>query len=616
MAVDFHAWAGQVGRLDCALADLAPVAEVLGVPPPLGEEWHELLTHKLAPQVASRPALVVAVVGGTNIGKSAIFNQLAGENASAVNPLAAGTRHPVCLAPTGFDDEATLARIFNGFTLRRWSSAQDPLDTSDEHFLFWRKGDAVPERLLLLDTPDIDSDAPVNWQRADTIRQSADVLIAVLTQQKYNDAAVKQFFRKAAAADKPIIVVFNQCDLARDRDFWPLWLKTFCDETGAHPELVYVVPYDRGGANSLGLSFHSVGPLGTLPPAEESSLRDDLAQLHFDEIKIRTLRGALARVLDREQGAPAYMERIRARSAEFTSATEALSTAEMARVQWPVVPPQVLVDEITEWWDLRRSGWSRKVHGTYRVVGRAATWPVRAAWRAANGPPTDPLATFRSRERAAIVEAVQKLLDELDRLRRVGNEMLRPRLEAVLGGESRATLLTRIQAAHAELPALNDDYRNTLRAELDTWGRDNPRAISFLRSLDHAAAIARPAITVGLLVTGTFIGSDLVGQTVVQIASHGASNLAAEAAIAGSFTVGGEAVVSATSEGVGQAAARLFRSLQARYAESRAAWLSEWLERELVGNLLKDLRRGSEASHSTAYLETMAAIASLRDMGA
>ena len=44
------------------------------------------------------------------------------------------------------------------------------------------------------------------------------MLVAVLTQQKYNDAAVKQFFRAAVEADKPIIVVFNQCELEADRD--------------------------------------------------------------------------------------------------------------------------------------------------------------------------------------------------------------------------------------------------------------------------------------------------------------------------------------------------------------------------------------------------------------
>ncbi|MGV2333591.1 MAG UNVERIFIED_CONTAM: hypothetical protein LVR18_05525 [Planctomycetaceae bacterium] len=65
--------------------------------------------------------------------------------------------------------------------------------------MFWRPAAELPDWLLVLDTPDIDSDARVNWQRADAVRRSADVLIAVLTQQKYNDAAVKEFFRRGAA---------------------------------------------------------------------------------------------------------------------------------------------------------------------------------------------------------------------------------------------------------------------------------------------------------------------------------------------------------------------------------------------------------------------------------
>lgn len=75
----------------------------------------------------------------------------------------------------------------------------------------------LPPKLVLLDTPDVDSDAHVNWQRADIVRQAADVLIAVVTQQKYNDAAVKKFFRHAAAADKAIVLLFNQLILRRSR---------------------------------------------------------------------------------------------------------------------------------------------------------------------------------------------------------------------------------------------------------------------------------------------------------------------------------------------------------------------------------------------------------------
>ena len=86
-----------------------------------------------------------------------------------------------------------------------------------------------------------------------------------MTQQKYNDAAVKQFFRAAVEAEKPIIVIFNFCDLQADRDYWPQWLARFCAETGACPELVYVVPYDRAAASELRLPFYRLN--SPLPPA-------------------------------------------------------------------------------------------------------------------------------------------------------------------------------------------------------------------------------------------------------------------------------------------------------------------------------------------------------------
>ncbi len=69
-------------------------AERLGVAPLAGREWFELLRCKLLPQVEGPPLLIVAIVGGTNIGKSVVFNHLAGETASAATPLAAGTKHP------------------------------------------------------------------------------------------------------------------------------------------------------------------------------------------------------------------------------------------------------------------------------------------------------------------------------------------------------------------------------------------------------------------------------------------------------------------------------------------------------------------------------------------
>ena len=79
MADDFQGWAEHVKRLHRALLALEPLGIGVGADALLGQEWFELLRNKLVPQLETEPVLVVSVVGGTNIGKSVLFNKLAGE---------------------------------------------------------------------------------------------------------------------------------------------------------------------------------------------------------------------------------------------------------------------------------------------------------------------------------------------------------------------------------------------------------------------------------------------------------------------------------------------------------------------------------------------------------
>ena len=488
--------------------------------------------------------------------------------------------------------------------LHPWHSPDDPLADGEENRLYWRTGSRMPPRLLLIDAPDVDSDVAVNWSRAKAIRQAADVLVAVLTQQKYNDAAVKQFFRAAAEADKPILVLFNQCDLAADADYWPQWLSTFRDQIGARPELVYVVPYDRRAADELRLPFYCVGNDGNRADraAGRSPRRTGSAAVrrHQDS---HLSRAPCAACSIRSAARRPICSASARRPAILPPAAKILSAQEMARVDWPMLPSGVLVDEIRNWWDASRESWSRRIHGFYRVLGRGVTWPIRAAWTSVSGPNADPLVTFQQQERAAIVAAVGKLLDELDRLAQVGNDTLRPRLLKLLGGHARSELLARVQSAHEQLPAVDEHYREFLCGELDAWRQDNPRVVRFLQSFDHLAALARPAITIGLFFTGLHFAGDLAGQAAVQAAGHTASQIATEAAITGGITGGGEVLVSTTSEGVSQAAGRLFLRLQSRYAQQRAQWLAAWLETELLGGLLAELRQGAEVPQSAAFKE-------------
>lgn len=612
MTADLATWNDAVRALCAALERLRPAAEAVGVPSPAESEWYQLLFRKLRPQCSAETPVVAAIVGGTNIGKSALFNQLAEEEAGAVTPLAAGTKHPVCLVPPQAADPALLQNLFEGFSLRKWHSAEDALGADDDDLLFWREGRVLPPRLLLLDTPDIDSDAQVNWRRADAVRRAADVLLAVLTQQKYNDAAVKQFFRQAAAADKAVIILFNQVDLKLDREVWPEWLRVFCSETGIVPLQAYVVPYDRAGAHDRRLQFYAIGPDGRAFQETPVDVRRELSELRYDELKQRTLGGAVARVLDKHDGVDRYLREVRETAERFSAARRALTEARRVDTAWPTLPSRVLVDEIRRWWDERRSPWSRSIHGFYRKVGGAIAAPVRRWW-SGTATDADPLAEFRDRERTVVLAGIERLLDELSRLSEVGNDLLRPRLKALLGGAARAETLARIEQAYAALPPVDAEFRELLNAELARFTQENPRATSALESLDAAAAVARPVVTVTLALTGIALpAGDVLGQAMVHVAGQTASEFATAAVVTG----GGEAIVGAAAGGLTHAAAQLFRKLQTEHVRRRAAALTQLFETELLGNLLTELDRGGQLITGEPYRAVHEAVARLCSVAA
>src|SRR5882724_9605163 len=143
--------AAEIERLAAGLRMLDRAAGLLQLAPLEGRDWYESLHRKLIPQLVGQPFIVAAVVGGTNIGKSVIFNHLAGDRVSATSPLASGTKHPVCLVPVGFEKQHDLAIIFQGFELHEWTEADAALKNCPEDRLFWKTSPALPPNLLVLD---------------------------------------------------------------------------------------------------------------------------------------------------------------------------------------------------------------------------------------------------------------------------------------------------------------------------------------------------------------------------------------------------------------------------------------------------------------------------------
>ncbi|QDV51527.1 GTPase [Gimesia fumaroli] len=623
MSSTLHEFSKIIHELRDHLRALEQRANQLDLAELSGREWFDILERKLIPQLADNLYLVVAVVGGTNIGKSVVFNHLVNQQTSAISPLASQTRHPVCLVPQNFEQTHNLDQIFQGFQLIPWSSPEDPLKQDEQHLLFWKHSETLASNLLVLDTPDIDSDAEVNWERAERIRQSADVLVTVLTQQKYNDAAVKQFFREAAREDKVIITIFNQCQLPDDEQYWPLWLNTFCQETGVHPELVFIAPNDRQAATNLQLpiyprSFEPAAPetasepQSTAPSADTpADLMQVLSQMQFGEIKVRTLKGALHYLIEQDTGVPSYLQQIKRRSNEFRSASELLSEQELAEIEnWPLVPNSIIVSAVRHWWQEQREGWSAQVHGFYNTIGKGVLWPVRYIKSLTTEEKRPPMEIYREQEWSVVLQTVEGIYDRLTLVSELGNELLTNRLKSVLNGTSRAELIKILHEEHASFD-FTAQLEELIDSEMTFFKSESPQYYTFLKQLDHIAAVARPALSVGLFFVGFGavgdVGTQIVTDTMIQSVVNVSGDVAGGAV---TTTVGETAVSNTAASGAGYLEAK-FRRFHAVFAQKRTEWLATAIREHLLKTLPEELKSAVSLPDSEMYQSVQNSVSKL-----
>ena len=145
---------------------------------------------------------VVALAGGTGSGKSALFNQLAGHEFSAVGVTRPVTREPhACVWGTsGSGPLLEWLGVPRRFRYGRGSA----LDA----------GEAAMHGLILLDLPDHDSVVTGDSNQVDRLVGMADLMVWVLDPQKYADAAVhRKYLVPLAGHSEVIAVVLNQSDL-------------------------------------------------------------------------------------------------------------------------------------------------------------------------------------------------------------------------------------------------------------------------------------------------------------------------------------------------------------------------------------------------------------------
>ena len=597
--MQYAKYAQSILELDDLLEPLRHLAESCGVPSPEHQNWYALLKHKLVPQLNEKPFLIVAIMGGTNTGKSLLFNHLAGAPFSAVDYRASGTKHPVCLVPkteVATSYSTILARHFDTFQCVAWSNAEQPLELSDEHYLYWLEGQNVPERLMLLDTPDFDADREANWDRAKSVRHAADVVIAVLTEQKYNDAVVRRFFREAAEAEKPIIVLFNMIDPEGDMQHLTRWLEQFQSETGTQPIDVFAVPFvqqlrqqttDDTAVDSPAVSLPIYAVRNdTLVPID---LKTELSELHFDAIKTQALLGAIKVLDDPKTGVQSYLDSVQHASSQFAEAIKTLENIGEAEIQWSGLPASILSEEVRMWWNSHRPAWSQKVNSVYRKVGGGLLWAGRKTvnlFRGGNNTaPITTLEDFHIAERRTAIEFVGRIMDKLEVLASMENPVLRREIAELTSGEHRALLLQRAYSVLDSLPPVDQDFRELLHRRLTDWAAENPKTASWMHMLDNVMTAAHPLITVTLALSGGLAFT----APLYQVAS-GAAVMAV-----------GETAIQAGSEGVAGKAANLFRQIQEDYVQRRSQCFAGAFQKELWQDIMSRLASGASVVETDVF---------------
>ena len=600
----FAAWARSVEQLCDLIDSLRPLASSLGLPDPSDTAWHSQLFGKLRPQAAREPLLVAAVCGGTNTGKSLIANALAGSVISRSIAEAARTRHPVASLPQGLASRVDLADLFPGFTPQPWSSADDAIGSEadgGENVLVWREDTTgkQSDRLVLLDTPDIDGPLRTNWQRAECVRNACDVLVAVLTQQKYNDAAVREFFAAAGAASKTVIVIFNMVEWPQQREKIGGWLATFRAETGVEPVAVYAAPHHSGHAQAGRIDFFAMSECASPEPSHRQAVdhahrRADgstdvgasLSDFDFDRIKVRAMKGAFRVVLDSHTGVEAWLDDIQIHARDWQQAQQLLANEATVRLELPTAPSEIVWNEIWQWLEPQRSTLDLTVSACYRFVVSRVLWVARQTGLAKSE--AEQREDFSTKELKSLKQAlgdfVQRLEDACQHNGRLA-EMLR----GVLVDPDRTAWYADLERRHNSLPIVSDDYQKFVRGELDRFSRANPDTVKWILAGLNVGAVARPAVTVGLFVAGA---------AVVPAAAVTASGLSLLMHSVGDIVVGAAAIT--TGEGaLGLTVVGLkplLETLFANWSAERGRVLAETLQGVVLGGRLEEINRLAAAA--------------------
>ena len=146
-------------------------------------------------------AYVLALAGGTGVGKSTLLNAIAGEEVSPASARRPTTAEPIAWVPAERRRELAGLLDWLGVTLVREHRAESLRD------------------LAVIDLPDFDSIAPEHRERVDALLPRVDAVAWVVDPEKYKDDVVHGgYLRTHAPRLRRQLVVLNRADVLSAED--------------------------------------------------------------------------------------------------------------------------------------------------------------------------------------------------------------------------------------------------------------------------------------------------------------------------------------------------------------------------------------------------------------
>ncbi|MCC3749913.1 MAG: 50S ribosome-binding GTPase [Halorhodospira halophila] len=151
--------------------------------------------------------LLVVFAGGTGAGKSTLANTLAGSAVAATSARRPTTSVPTVIGRPG-DLDTVLRRGVLAAEAERAALRTAPLES-------------VPEGLVVVDAPDVDSVETANRAATERLLEVADVWVWLATARTYADEAGMVYLRQAAQLDVSTLVVLTQASDAEAHEILP-----------------------------------------------------------------------------------------------------------------------------------------------------------------------------------------------------------------------------------------------------------------------------------------------------------------------------------------------------------------------------------------------------------